>query len=518
MIQKIKEQWAVWILLLIVPILHILIGTENSYIADSALKAMQTDSLIQNGFRAEELKYPAQELDPHHEAFFLPGTGFAKEIRGKFIGQYPVAFSFFSSLFRSAGVTWERMPMFLSFFMILSLYLLSKRMLISQRTILLGYGGTILFALCLDFSEYSIYFLFNSFGFSRWLSYRDSKKPRDLYFALIACSIPIWLRLEALLFLGSLVLSEIIISRRNIRLLAGGLNPFAILFALTPAFLFFLWNIWDYGHILGVRFIFNYGNDSASLLDRVLRFFSIAFVNYVDGIPKFGLFFCSSFLLLPIVYYVFFKNERNERIDFLLSVIGFNTALVGILAPNDGITITGRYLILVIIPLLILWEEWKPHASKVWKILSVSLVVFSFLISGLILKIIQHADKQEKIYRDFFARNETSLWIFTDPILCGHAGSDHLSRRILCLNSETNLDRIVKNLGSEPSISSLAIFEMNEKEFKNFEHKVPMILPSESKAILEKKLNLKFKKEKHVTNFKGVVATRYDKRLPSNPE
>lgn len=71
MTQKIKEQWAVLVLLVIVPVLHVWIGTENSYITDSALKAMQTDSLIQNDFRTEELRYPAQELDPHHDAFFF---------------------------------------------------------------------------------------------------------------------------------------------------------------------------------------------------------------------------------------------------------------------------------------------------------------------------------------------------------------------------------------------------------------------------------------------------------------
>ncbi|AXR67976.1 LA_3751/LA_3752 family putative glycosyltransferase [Leptospira mayottensis] len=510
MAQKIKEQWAVLLLLFIVPVLHIWIGTENSYIADSALKAMQTDSLIQSGFRTEELRYPAQELDPYHEAFFLPGTGFAKEIRGKFIGQYPIAFSFVSSLFRLAGITWKWMPMLLSFFTVLSLYLLSKRKLISQRTVLLGYGATIIFALSLDFSEYSIYFLFNSLGFSWWLRHRELKKSRYLYFALIACSIPIWLRLESLLFLGSLVLSEILILGRNTRHLIKELNPFAVLFSLSPMFPFFLWNFWNYGHILGVRFIFNYGNDNVAFFDRILRFISITFVNYVDGIPKFGLFFCSSFLLLPVLYYVFFKNERNEKINFLLMVIGLNTVLVGILAPNDGITITGRYLILTIIPLLILWENWKPHASKIWKILSVTLIVFSFLISGLILKILQHSTKQERIYRDFYARSETSLWIFTDPILCGQAGSDHLSKKILCFNSETNLDRILKNLESIPS---LTVFEMNEKEFRNLENKIPMILSSESRTILKEKLNLRFQKEKNPPIYKGVVATRYNRNF-----
>lgn len=313
-------------------------------------------------------------------------------------------------------------------------------------------------------------------------------------------------------FLGSLVLSEILILGRNVRNSIKKLNPFAVLFALSPMFLFFLWNFRNYGNILGVRFIFNYGNDNVAFLDRILRFFSITFVNYVDGIPKFGLFFCSSFLLLPVLYYVFFKNKRSEKINFLLIVIGLNTVLVGILSPNDGITITGRYLILTIIPLLILWENWKPHASKIWKVLSVTLIVFSLLISGLILKILQHSTKQERIYRDFYARNETSLWIFMDPILCGQAGSDHLSKRILCFNSETNLDRILKKLESEPSVSSLTVFEMNEKEFRNFENKIPMILSSESRTILKEKLNLKFQKEKNPSTYKGVVATRYDKR------
>ncbi|OCC28377.1 putative membrane protein [Leptospira interrogans serovar Canicola] len=94
--------------------------------------------------------------------------------------------------------------------------------------------------------------------------------------------------------------------RKNIKNLIKGINPLGILLGILPIILFFLWNLWDYGHILGVRFIFNYGIEHASILDRIHRFFSIIFVNYVNGAPKFGLFFCSSFLLLPVLYYVFF--------------------------------------------------------------------------------------------------------------------------------------------------------------------------------------------------------------------
>ncbi|EKO33937.1 hypothetical protein [Leptospira santarosai] len=59
----------------------------------------------------------------------------------------------------------------------------------------------------------------------------------------------------------------------------------------------------------------------------------------------------------------------------------------------------------------------------------------------------------------------------------------------------------------------MTVFEMNEKELKNLKNRIPMILSSESKTILKGKLNLKFQKEKDPSIFKGVVATRYDKRL-----
>ncbi|ASV12508.1 hypothetical protein [Leptospira santarosai] len=59
----------------------------------------------------------------------------------------------------------------------------------------------------------------------------------------------------------------------------------------------------------------------------------------------------------------------------------------------------------------------------------------------------------------------------------------------------------------------MTVFEMNEKELKNLKNRIPMILSAESKTILKEKLNLKFQKEKDPSIFKGVVATRCDKRL-----
>ncbi|WP_241548207.1 LA_3751/LA_3752 family putative glycosyltransferase [Leptospira yasudae] len=505
MLQKIKEQWAIFVLVCIIPIIHISFGTENSYIADSALKAMQTDSLIQNGFQSEVIRYPAESLDPMREAFFLPG--FAKEIRGRFIGQYPIGFTFLSSILRLTGVSWKWMPLCSSLCMVFALFFLSRKKIIGQRTVILGFWATILFALSLDFSEYSIYFLFNSIGFSYWLNYRSNKEIKELYFALFFCSIPVWLRLESIIFLASLIIAEGLFSFKDRQTIFRKLNLIGILLGISPLILFFIWNFYDYGHILGVRFMFNYGHDSSDLLGKVSRFFSITFFNYVSGIPKFGLFFCSPFLLVPIIYYIFSKYPKDEKITFLLFVIGLNIILVGTLAPNDGITITGRYVVLTIIPLLALWELWMPQ--KTWKIISISLIVLSFLISGVILKILQHSVKQERIYRNYYSQDDSSLWIFTDPLLCGQAGIDHLSRKILCINRETNVERIISNVKKDKSIESVAVFEMNSE--LNF-------LGTETTALLQKeRIKLKFDFLKQFghevaqSDFKGVKMTRFQR-------
>nr|OBZ99735.1 putative membrane protein [Leptospira interrogans serovar Copenhageni/Icterohaemorrhagiae] len=94
------------------------------------------------------------------------------------------------------------------------------------------------------------------------------------------------------------------------------------------------------------------------------------------GLQNSGYFSVLHFYYFRFYIMFFFKNEKDEKINFLLLVIVINTVLVGILAPNDGITITGRYLILTIIPLLILWETWNSQISKKWKTISVVLIIF----------------------------------------------------------------------------------------------------------------------------------------------
>ncbi|AOP32792.1 hypothetical protein A0128_02235 [Leptospira tipperaryensis] len=507
LLQKFKDQWAICILLILVPFLHVWIGTGDFYIADSLLKAMQTESLIQNDFKSEELQYPAQSLDPQHENFFL-SQAFVNTIQGKFIGAFPVAFSVFTSLIKKAGLDWNLLPFLFSLSMVFSFYFLTSKKVINQKTAILGYGATILFALSLDFNEYSIYFMLNTLGFVWWMEYRETGKVKLIYLSLITISLSIWFRLESSPFLLSLLIAEVLTSKFKFQDIWKEYNFFIILLSLSPAILFLLWNYFDYGHVFGARFLFNFGNNGSTTIDRIQRFFSMTFVNYVDGIPKFGLFFCSSFLLLPILYYLVFKKERTDKENFLILLSLSYIILIGASAPNDGITITGRYLMLSFLPLLVLWDGWNPSHSKVWKILSVVLIVFSFLISAVTLKIFHHAAKQERSFRQFYARNDAPLWLFTDPILCGQAGLEHLSRKILCLNSKTNFDPILENIKKESSITSLVLFEMNAKEAKSFGKSSSEFFPSE-KLNLKERLRENFQTMREAASYKGVLATQF---------
>ncbi|TGK15448.1 LA_3751/LA_3752 family putative glycosyltransferase [Leptospira stimsonii] len=507
LVKNFRKQWAIILILIAISSFHFWIGTGDFYIADSLLKAMQTESLIQNEYRSEKLQYPSQAIDPRHENFFL-FQPFVGNIEGKFIGAFPLAFSFITSLFRKVGFDWNSIPFLLSLSLLFSYYLLSRKKIINQRTVFLGYGGTILSALSLDFNEYSIYFLLNAIGFIWWMNFRETRNTKWIYYSLFIISASFWFRIESSPFMICLLIAEFITSKSKLREIWNNLNFFLIILSLFPAIFFLIWNYFDYGHIFGARFLFNFSGNGSSAMAQIQRFFSMTFINYVDGIPKFGLFFCSSFLLLPFFYYFIYKNERKERETFLILLSVSYIILIGISAPNDGITITGRYLMLTLLPLLTLWDGWNPSHSIIWRRISIVLIIFSFLVSGATLTVIREAAKQERNFRKFYLRNEAPLWVFTDPILCGQAGLEHLSRKILCLNQGTNLNSFLENVGNDPTISSLVIFEMSEGNAKSFGKYASEFFPTE-KTHLKENLKARFKKIEDIPNYKGIITTRF---------
>jgi hypothetical protein len=86
----------------IILIIQIIIRPDSVYISDPLVKAIQVKSLFLNGWNSQDIFYPAKEYDPLFTMNPL-NEGFIFFNKGRFIGQYPVALSFFYSIILFLG-------------------------------------------------------------------------------------------------------------------------------------------------------------------------------------------------------------------------------------------------------------------------------------------------------------------------------------------------------------------------------------------------------------------------------
>ena len=86
----------------IILIIQIIIRPDSVYISDPLVKAIQVKSLFLNGWNSQDIFYPAKEYDPLFTMNPL-NEGFIFFNKGRFIGQYPIALSFFYSIILFLG-------------------------------------------------------------------------------------------------------------------------------------------------------------------------------------------------------------------------------------------------------------------------------------------------------------------------------------------------------------------------------------------------------------------------------
>jgi hypothetical protein len=508
MILSFAKRFYLLILFLFLLTLHLIIGTKDSYISDSLLKMIQTESWIENHFTSEEIQYKGKKFDPNGEAFpfSLP---FAYNLDGKLLGQYPISFTIVSSIFRLLHIPWEVIPLFSSVFFLLSLYILQKKLQLQTSTIIWGYLGTVIFALGFDFGETAVFFLCNSIGFIYWIEYQNNRKNKDLFLGILFFSLSVLFRLEGILFLFSIVISEAFIERKNwkeyITLPKIGL---AIL-GFLPIIFYFLWNQQQYHHPLGLRFVLNF-QESQSFLEKIIQFFSITFVGF-NSIPKIGFFAYSSFLLIPIVFFLQNRNLCTPRINFLISTSTIFIILVGFTAPNDGVTINGRYQTLAIIPLLVLWDLWKKENPSKWILPFRISHSISILVSLLIFFVYAGSTSKEREAKKFYSQNSSDVWIFGNSILCGLTGTDYLQNQVLCFHPKTNRDPILHSLKKDLSVKTITYFEFVPEKNKPFEDSGASISSSDREQILQS-LSQDFLESPPSLGKSGLQAIRFQRK------
>jgi hypothetical protein len=441
----------------IILIIQIIIRPDSVYISDSLVKAIQVKSLFLNDWNSQDVFYPAKEYDPLYTMNPL-NEGFIFFNKGRFIGQYPVALSFFYSIILFLG--FSVLPYLNSLILFPMVFLYSKNLYNKNNLFYLLFGTTLIITI-IDFSECSIFYSLTGIGFLFIKKYIDQRVDTHFIIGNIILGIAIWFRLEVLLFTFSIYLTLFIIYLQKKEFT----NIYKLIFhSLTFIFLvliFFFFNYQSYDSILGPRYIVNIHSNSLSIFEKVRIFFSILFTYPRESNLAMGFYFISPIFLYSIVY--FLKNIKSNSVqnNFYLGQSLIFSLLIGTTAPNDGITITARYMAIAVFPLIFLLDEhYETYTDKkVPKIFSI-LNIYSFLVSFILLLIFYFSSTYLRKATNYVNKIESDLIITSNEFISGSFQLGYFNKKILSLKNNNQINEISVILNKN-NISNIQLLGFN---------------------------------------------------------
>ncbi len=436
-----KNQTIIFTILLIslFLLIQIIIKPENMFISDPLVKAVQTFSLKFSNYSSQQVYYPAVDLDPKYELSPLT-EGFIFYNNGKYIGTFPVATSFIYSLLDQNYLKF--FPYFNSLFLLPLLYLIqanSKQKFTSFYLLI----GTILFPTLIDFSENSIYYLLIGSGFYILIKSFDEKKYRNIIVGSLLISLSIWFRLESLIFLISLLFSILIIST-----LSSSINQYVkyiFIISILSIFsisIFFLYNHLTYTSILGPRFLFNFKEVSFDIQNKIIIFLSILFTYPRVNNIAIGFYLYSPIFILIIYYFTKKFKENSQIINLNLLTIVIFSLLIGVLSPNDGVTITGRYLACGVFPLAILLDQFLIETQGMYRYFKIGLLSLSFIITTIIIFTFHVISKEFKKHSNFLNSLKSDLFISSNELIGGSFSLGYLDKKIITTRNGSDIKKI----------------------------------------------------------------------------
>ena len=441
----------------IILIIQIIIRPDSVYISDSLVKAIQVKSLFLNGWNSQDIFYPAKEFDPLFTMNPL-NEGFIFLNKGRYIGQYPVALSFFYSIILFLG--FSILPYLNSLILFPMVFLYSKNLYNKNNLFYLLFGTTIIITI-IDFSECSIFYSLTGIGFLFIKKYIDERVNTHFIIGNILLGIAIWFRLEALLFTFSIYLTLFIIYFQkkeftNIYKLIIHSQTF-LLFVL----IFFLYNYLSYDFILGPRYIVNIHSNSLNILEKLRIFLSILFTYPRENNLAMGFYFISPLFLYSIVYYL--KNIKSNSVqsNFYLGQSLIFSFIIGIAAPNDGITITARFIAIAVFPLIFLLDEhYKIYTDKkIPKIFSI-LNIYSFLVSFILLLVFYFSSTFLRKATNYVNKIESDLIITSNEFISGTFQLEYFNKKILALKNNNQINEISVIL-NQNNVSNIQLLGFN---------------------------------------------------------
>lgn len=445
------------------------VALPYGFASDSFYKLYQTHSLLVSGYRSEEFVYPARDVDPDFYHFQGKGLAFYLTAGGKHIGQYPVAFSLVSAPFYQALGT-DGLALLGLLPLAGLLWLMIRFWGLPRWLALLAILVTPLAFYAFEYSENLLFLFLSAAGITQ--IFRSSRRHGDLVGAALL-GLAAWFRIEVIPFVAALALSMIWVDGWRWQEIRWRLVPYgrlAIGFLIAVAG-FVSFNLFDYGHPLGPRFLANAGYVSFTVAKKA----AMAFVFVLGGPMKPGVFGYTPLFLL--VYAVgwgrsrFGALSREGRILLLAPVI--HTVFVVLTVHSDPIIQWGpRYLHLVFFPLILVgWEVmqkaglassgsllslWKSQRTVVGLVAvlacySVGLSVYGMKTAVGASTLIRQTEKTMGLI-------EAEYHVSPDEFLLGFAGRNAFERKYLLSGSVDDFERLLRRIKVRSPGSTVAFY------------------------------------------------------------
>lgn len=447
-------------LALVLPLVQLLVQVDSFYLSDPLVKMIQVISLWKQQWQTESIIYPSYDFDP---LFLLSpfNEGFIFQNQERLIGNYPIAFTFFYSLL--AFVPFKFLP-FLNFLFLLGFLKLLNDNSIKLPVLLLITFGTVVFPLLIDFSENAIFLLLSGYGYIFLLKAFENQNTKDWLLGNFFLGLAIWFRLEGVLFFISIQVTifiiDFFIKKKS---LVETLNPIRYIIFLIILASFLLWNQYSYSHPMGTRYLATIAYNSRSIWDQIMIFLSMSFTFPRSDGWSLGFFLQSPILLFALVQLSKEQLSKNQTLFYHFCISMIFLLIVGITSPNDGITLTGRYLLLLVYPLSFILNEQIEKIQKkktVFYILTIWTSVCAIIVSSIFF----FANKElTKLKKEITPLN-SKLIVTTNELLSGAYGLDLIEKKVLCIKNPYLVKYLFYNI--EKNMLSEFLIATVEKQTK----------------------------------------------------
>ena len=462
-----------WIIILFVGVYFIYaLNPSYMFTGDSLNKLVQADSILKSGFTSEDLRYNASALDPDFKYYPFPGA-YHLILGSRHLGQYPIFFSFLSALVLKVSPP-EIFPFIGLGIFLLLVYLIQREFGVNTFILLLVTFCTYLLTLSLDYSENVYTVLFTFLGvmlYIRSLDTPDVGKFKMLLAGFLV-GLGVWLRLEGILLFFSIGCGFLFVYKLKDKNEFNRFILFGVGFSITTL-VFFIFNLWDYGHILGPRYLANKSGFTQTAMERTIQTITLLFA----GKYKVGYFGFTPLFLVCFIYFLLPKNyrEASNQDKLIVITLALFLPLAAISAPNDGVVTWGpRYLVHALLLNVILlhhyFQKISFYENKV-KPIGKFLIYFSLFISLLLsfagFKFLTIATKQLKQFQTEIDAVKTDLRIFQNSFLINHTGTGYLNTANVLIFTKEDLALFLKEVKSKKIAKTISFYHSDFTYVKN---------------------------------------------------